>query len=66
MIYDYISSYCERKKITIAELEEKAGLSNSSIKKWEGGKVQPSLPKLKQLADAMGVPLTTLVKEWEK
>ena len=66
MIYDYISSYCERKKITVTELERQAGLGKGSIQKWEGGNIQPSLPKLKQLADAMGVPLTTLVKEWEK
>lgn len=66
MIYDYISSYCEKKKITISELEKRAELSRCSIKKWETGKIQPSLPMLKKLADAMGVSLTTLVKEWEK
>lgn len=66
MIYEYISSYCEKKKITIPELERRAGLGRGSISKWENGEIQPSLPKLQILSKEMGVSLATLVKEWEK
>lgn len=65
MIYDYIASYCSKKKITVTELERDAGLGKGSIGKWKDGVSQPSLPKLQALSRTMGIALTTLVKEWE-
>lgn len=66
MIYEYISSYCDKKKITIPELERRVGLGRGTISKWKDGTSQPSLPKLQVLSGEMGVSLSTLVKEWEK
>lgn len=59
MILQRIKDLCEERKISIAKLEEAAGLGNATIRKWE--KSYPRADKLKAVADVLGVSLDYLV-----
>lgn len=48
MIYKKIKELAQKKKISISELERRAGLSNGSICKWNN--VSPNINNLKALA----------------
>lgn len=61
MIYEYITSYCDKKKITVAELERKCNLGRGSIGKWR--KSTPSLDNLKKVSDYTKISMNVLVRE---
>lgn len=61
MIFEYLSEYCDKKKITITELERRANLGRGSIPKWKIN--EPSLTSLKKVSIATGISVNTLVKE---
>lgn len=54
------------KKLTLSEVAEKVGVSKSTIARWETGEVL-SIPHiyLQKLADALSVPVTSLLPENE-
>ena len=53
----------ERKGLTQVELAEKAGVTQSYLARLEAGEREnPSLDVLKRLAEALGVPLSKLLK----
>ncbi|MBC1651277.1 helix-turn-helix domain-containing protein [Listeria booriae] len=54
-----IRSLAADKKITIAELERKLGLANSSIRKWD--ERMPGIDKVQKVADYFQVPIDYLV-----
>ena len=62
MIYENVKELCEKKNMSIKELEEKAGLGNGVIGKWSKG-VEPNIAILRKVAEALGVKIATLLKE---
>lgn len=61
MIYENIKRLCDRLKITIAELEKRAGIGNGTIGGWKTS--FPRADKLKAVADVLGVTVDDLMKE---
>lgn len=58
-IYQNIQNLCNDKRITIAEIEKKAGLGNGSIKKWGDG-VSPSIDKVAKVANILNTTIEFL------
>ncbi|MGE5485603.1 MAG: helix-turn-helix domain-containing protein [Ignavibacteriales bacterium] len=61
MIGDMIRKTRQEKKMTIADLAERAGVSTSFISQVERGASEPSLGTLRRIADALSVSLFSLV-----
>ena len=61
MLYDRIKAECAKKKISIMLLEEKAGLSNGVISKWNTS--SPTLENVKRVADYLGITIDELISE---
>jgi transcriptional regulator with XRE-family HTH domain len=60
MIYKKIKELAQKKKISISELERRAGLSNGSISKWNN--VSPNINNLKAVADVLKVKVDKLLE----
>ena len=60
-IYTKIKKICKEKKLSIAYVEAKAGISNGAIGKWK--KSSPNSQNLKAVADVLGVTVDELLKE---
>lgn len=60
MIYTVIKEMCSKKKMSITELEKKAGLGNGSISKWNDS--SPTLKNLESVANVLGVKVETILK----
>lgn len=52
-LVERIKTLCKEKKITIAELERKTGISNGQIRKWDSS--IPGVDKLEAIADYFNV-----------
>jgi len=52
-LVERIKTLCKEKKITIAELERKTGISNGQIRKWDNS--IPGVDKLEAIADYFDV-----------
>ncbi len=52
-LVEIIKTLCKEKKITIAELERKTGISNGQIRKWDSS--IPGVDKLEAIADYFNV-----------
>jgi len=63
-LVDKIKSLCNEKKITIAELERKTGISNGQIRKWDN--TTPGISKLQSVADYFDVSVDYLLGRTEK
>lgn len=61
-MYQRIKALANEKGMSIRKLEIAAGLSNGSIRKWNG-KRGPSATNLKPVADVLGVTIDELIKE---
>jgi transcriptional regulator with XRE-family HTH domain len=64
LVYENISRLCKRKGITIKQLEEKTGLKNGAIGKWQIH--SPTVKNLQKVADYFGVTVNYLLREWKK
>lgn len=60
MIYENVKALCDKKHITIAELERNAGLTNGTIGKWR--KAKPRIDSLQAVANYFGVTVTRLIR----
>lgn len=60
MIYDNIRTICEKKNISIKQVERELGFSNSSICKWN--ECEPSVWKVQKVADYLGVTMESTVE----
>ncbi len=58
-IIDRIKDLAAEKRISLAELERRTGLSSGSITKW--GKSSPSIDKLQKIADYFNVSTDYLI-----
>ena len=63
-LVDRIKSLCKEKKITVAELERKTGISNGQIRKWDNS--TPGVNKLQLIADYFDVSVDYLLGRTEK
>lgn len=65
MIYDNIRTICEKKNISIKQVERELGFSNSSICKWN--ECEPSVWKVQKVADYLATGGWEKVKEiWDR
>lgn len=60
-MYDKVKAIADEKKISIAELERKAGLSNGTIGKWRDGKNGIRFESVKAVAEALDVSIEELM-----
>ena len=61
-----IKRLCGEQGLTIQKLEEKSGIAVGTIGRWgAGGKLMPSVDKVKRVADTLGVTVDELLREEE-
>lgn len=61
VLYAKILDYCSKNQLSISGFEKKCGLSNGAVSKWENNGY-PSIPTLKKIEIATGVPISEWVK----
>jgi transcriptional regulator with XRE-family HTH domain len=61
MLVDKIKVLCEKRGLTLAELERKLELSNGSIRRWDTN--LPSIDKLKKVSEYFCVTIDELVSQ---
>ena len=61
MVYDNIKSIAEKKGMSIAEIEKKAGIGNGTI--GRGRESYPNVDSIVKVAKVLSVSINTLVKE---
>lgn len=61
LIYETVKEFCDKKGISIAKLEKKAGLGNGTISGWKNS--YPRIDSVKAVADVLNVKVDTLLKE---
>lgn len=61
-----VKAYRKKQEITVAELSASTGISIGMLSKIENGNTSPSLTTLKNLANALSVPLTAFFKQYEE
>lgn len=64
MLLEGIKRRCEANRMTIAELERKAGIGNGIIRRWD--EMNPRLENLKAVAKALDVTVDELLKEGDE
>lgn len=63
-LLENIKRLCAEQGINIRQLEEKAGVAYGTIGRWgKGGKLFPSIEKVKKVADALGVTMDEIYRE---
>lgn len=60
-----IDQFCKLHGLSRTDLEEKAGLSNGSLGKWERSVYGPSISQLLKVAHYFRVPVTALIVDEE-
>nr|DAI63254.1 MAG TPA: helix-turn-helix domain protein [Caudoviricetes sp.] len=58
-----IDALCRKNSISRTILEERAGISNGALGKWEKSPYGPSITTLKKVADYFGVPVDYLLAD---
>lgn len=58
-LVERIKTLCKKKKITIAELERKSGISNGQIRKWDNS--SPGIDKLITVANYFDVSIDYII-----
>lgn len=59
MVYEKIKMICEKKGLSITQVEKDAGLSNGAISKWKTR--NPTAKNLKAVADVLKVKMEKLL-----
>lgn len=59
-IYENVKALCDKKNISIMELEKKAGVGNGVVGGWRTA--TPNMKTLQKVADALGVSVSRLMK----
>lgn len=60
-----IREYRQRDKLTISDVADRAGLSAGMLSKIETGQASASLESLVNIANALGVPFTSLFRDYD-
>lgn len=61
MVYENIKEISQEQNMSIRQVEIKSGLKNGAIGKWRS--FSPKLASVQKVADALGVPITELLKQ---
>lgn len=61
MVLENIKSLCKENKISVASLEQKLGIGNGTIGRWD--KSSPTTDKIKAVADYFGCTIDDLLSE---
>lgn len=61
MVFENVKTICDKKRISIAQLEKKAGLSPGSINKWKTS--SPTAKSLQAVAKVLKVKMEKLLQE---
>ena len=61
MVYENVKKMCDKKGITIAQLERESGLPNGTIGKWR--KFNPTAKSLQAVAKVLKTKMETLLQE---
>lgn len=61
MIYNNIKEICDKKGMSISELERQAGLKSGAITKWKSH--NPQVNNLQAVAKVLGVKIGKLLQE---
>lgn len=61
MVYENVKALCDKKGISITQLEKDAGLSNGSIGKWRN--CVPKADSLQAVAKVLKVKMEKLLQE---
>lgn len=61
MLFTKISALCKEKNISVAKLEQMAGLGNATIRRWDVS--TPTVGNLKRVADELGCTVAELLEE---
>lgn len=60
-MYDKVKAIAEKKNMSIAAVEQKAGLSNGTIGKWRNAKNGIRLESVRAVADVLEVDIKELM-----
>ena len=66
MATDQLAALRRRRFMTQTDLAKKVGVSMKTVQSWEGGRSQPRLRHIPQLAEALGVPPEDLLETLEQ
>ena len=61
MLFEKISTLCEKRNITIAKLERECAMGNGTVRGWKNS--SPSIENLKKVADYFGITVDELISE---
>ncbi len=61
MLFEKISTLCEKRNITIAKLERECAIGNGTVRGWKNS--SPSIENLKKVADYFGITVDELISE---
>jgi transcriptional regulator with XRE-family HTH domain len=58
----------ERKPYYLSQghVEQATGLQRAYLSRVENGRTEPQLAQMKRIADALGMPLWSIIKVWEE
>ncbi len=59
MILDVLKKWCKDNSTSISALEEKCGLGNATIQKWE--KCMPRIDTLQKVSEVTKIPISELI-----
>lgn len=59
-----ITELCRERKISVLELERRAGLKQRTVYRWDDN--MPSVDKVKAVADVLGVTVDDLLREGDE
>lgn len=62
MLYENVTAYCEKEKISISTFEKRCGIGNGTVGRWKNNSSLPTLATLEKIVKETKVPIT----EWMK
>lgn len=63
-LFESVRAICKKKEIPVQKVEKDCGLGIHTIRRWGGN--EPSIGKVKKVADYLGVGIDELIKLAEK
>lgn len=64
MILEKLKNWCKANNTSISALEEKCGLGNATIQRWENS--TPRIESLQKVSNETKIPLTELINSCKK
>lgn len=61
MIYESVKKLCDKRNISVSNLEKRVGLGNGTIQKWRT--CNPTVKTLEKVAEELGVTVGYLIEK---